>query len=376
MGMPTGGPGAPGSPYGPAVMHSGYGPPGPPPRPVAAKSFWITIAKIFGVTIFVLCIGAMFYVVIAHVIGDPVDYQLRIYEKPRERVVSGEGSDKVAILPIQGMINDWMLNGFRKRAKAVLEDDKVKAVVLEVDSGGGTVSASEEIYQIVEKLKAEGKKIVAHYGGLAASGALYCTAGADKIYAQENTLTGSIGVLTAVVVATDLMENKLGVKVETITSEDAKKKTLGTPIKLGGSFSEADRKELLRLLNHYHDLFVGRVFDGRKAANPNVTGGKTWSRKYVAAELADGSTFTFDEANANGLVDNKGDLEAAVKAAAGLAGLPGKYRVVRYVDLVELELGRALIQKDISINVNFGPLRSDELNPARGRFMFLSPYRR
>jgi protease-4 len=234
---------------------------------------------------------------------------------------------------------------------------------------------------LIHKLKQERKTIVAHFNGLAASGALYATAGADEIYAEENTLTGSIGVIAHVVVASELMKEKLGLDVITITSEDAKRKAVGNWLKLSGQWTEADQKEMLRLLNHYHKLFVKRLLEGRNGKGKidkkwDPTG--KWTQQY-AEKLADGSIYTLDQAMANGLVDHKDDLEAAIRGAAALANLrPNDYRVVRYFDLANLLiLQRAMRgERSIDVNVNLGPLQSRDIGRLRGRFLYLSPYRR
>ena len=373
MGMPLGGPG--GGPPPPGAGQMGRPAYGPQPQ----AGFWRLIARIFGIIIFVGCVGCTILFTIGVLMRTPID------ERIEERTVSGSGNTKIAVIPIKGMINDAMLWRFARQCKVVLNDGNVKAVVLDIDSGGGTVDASEQIYQIIEKLKSNGKKVVAHYGGLAASGALYCSAGADKIYAQENTLTGSIGVLTSVVIADKLMREKLGIEVFTVTSTDATRKTLGSTMKLSGEFTKEDRIELLRLLDHYHELFVTRVFEGRdkKAAVANkvtiageVVEDADWDRPFVK-KLANGGIYTYQEAEDCGLVDAEGDLDAAINSAANLAGLTaGSYRTIRYIDMFDLMMSRTLIHKDINLNVNIGPVDSEDVRLSRGRFMYLSRYKR
>lgn len=375
MGMPPGGHGG-----GPPPPSGGYAP--PPYHRAPKANFWQIIAKIFGIVVFVSCMvcTVLFVVLSVQIATFKLDDETVV-----ERSIRGSGNSKVAVIPIKGMIADPLLKGFKKRCKAILDDGNVKAVVLDIDSGGGTVDASEQMYQIVEKLKKNGKKVVAHYGGLAASGALYCSAGADKIYAQENTLTGSIGVLTSVVIADKLMREKLGIEIFTVTSTDATRKTLGSTMKLSGQFTDEDRDEVLRLLDHYHEMFVTRVFEGRdkKAAVANkvtiageVVEDADWDRSFVK-KLANGGIYTYRQAEDCGLVDAEGDLDAAINSAANLAGLTaGSYKVVRYFDVMDMMMRRALIHKDINLNVNIGPVDSESVRLSRGRFMYLSRYRR
>ncbi|HEV3121302.1 MAG TPA: S49 family peptidase, partial [Isosphaeraceae bacterium] len=141
-----------------------------------------------------------------------------------EKYVAGEVAnvtDKVAIVEVEGPIFDNMVEHAIKQIRQARDDQHVKAVVLRVDSPGGTVSGSDRIWREVELLKLKGKPVVASMGGMAASGGYYVSAGADTIFCEPTTLTGSIGVIAEFPHVDGLMK-KVGVDMDTITTGEWK----------------------------------------------------------------------------------------------------------------------------------------------------------
>ncbi|MFH1783510.1 MAG: signal peptide peptidase SppA [bacterium] len=197
-----------------------------------------------------------------------------------------------------------------ERLKRVRKDNRVKAVVLRVNSPGGTVAAVQEIHQEVQKLKAAGKKVVVSMGDVAASGGYYVACVADKIVANPGTITGSIGVIASLGNVEELFK-KIGVKIEVIKS--GKHKDIGS---VSRPMTAQERTILQDLINNAYEQFVDAIVTGRNMAYDDVK------------KLADGSIYTGQQAQANGLIDELGNLEEAIKIAGNLAGIQGEPAVI------------------------------------------------
>jgi len=189
------------------------------------------------------------------------------------------------------------------------EDDNVKAIVLRVDSPGGGVVASDEIYHAITKVD---KPIVVSMGTVAASGGYYISAPTDYIIATPNTITGSIGVISQFITAEEFLD-ETGVELTTITTGELK--GFGN---LGESLTEEDVAYWEDLINESYDIFVGIVAEGR---------GYSLDEAY---ELADGRVWTGTQAIEIGLVDELGYFEDAVEKAAELGGIDGEPNVVEF----------------------------------------------
>ncbi len=189
------------------------------------------------------------------------------------------------------------------------EDLSVKAIVLRVNSPGGSVVASDEIYQ--QMLKVE-KPIVVSMGELAASGGYYISAPADVIMANPATLTGSIGVITQITNLEELME-KVGVEVVVIKS--GLHKDEGSPFR---EMTEEEKAIWQAIIDETYDQFVAIVSEGRDLPKEKVR------------EIADGRVYTGKQAMELGLVDELGNLPEAIDRAAELGGIEGKPRLVEY----------------------------------------------
>lgn len=190
------------------------------------------------------------------------------------------------------------------------EKDEVKAVLLRINSPGGTVGAVQEIYNEVLKLKTQGKKIVASLGEVAASGGYYIAAAADKIIANPGTITGSIGVLMTTGNVEGLAQ-KAGVRLEVIKS--GKHKDIGSAFR---PLSPEERRMLQQLIDTAYRQFLTAVRDGRHMTLEQVR------------PVADGRILTGEEARTQGLVDDLGNLYDARQAAIQLAGLKAKPKIV------------------------------------------------
>ena len=234
-------------------------------------------------------------------------------------VESEDGKDKIAIVHAEGEIlygSDEPGIISEKRYLGMLskirKDDKIKAVVLRVNSPGGNAMTSDMIWRELERIKEAGKPVIASFGDYAASGGYYIAAGADTIVAQPNTLTGSIGVFMMFPNATRLMNEKLGINFDTIKTHE-----FSTGFSPFNNLSEKEKALLQESTLDIYDLFIDRVSKGRKLSVDStkaIAQGRVWTGK-KAAEI--------------GLVDVLGDLDDAIAIAAKKAGLD-KYKVVEY----------------------------------------------
>lgn len=221
--------------------------------------------------------------------------------------LSGLGKDKVGIVHVEGMILDS--GDVVKWIRELKEDDSVKGVLLRVNSPGGAIAPSQEIYAAVKALN-QVKPVVASYGSLAASGGYYCSCPAELIYANPGSVTASIGVMAEFVTVTEALE-KIGVKPEVLTT--GKYKAAGTPMR---ELSDEQREQMLGLMQDLHDQFVGHVAEARGM-----------DRERVAA-IADGRAVSGRQALDLGLVDFLGSQADAIKKLKELAGIQGKAQVL------------------------------------------------
>ena len=264
-----------------------------------------------------------------------------------EKVISGEGKDKVLVLDISGFITSSQdgvsLPGSKKgpallarvreqldRAKA---DKNVKAMVLRINSPGGGVTASDMLYHEIKKFKQEtGVKVLAHFMDMGTSGAYYTAMAADRVTAQPTSVTGSIGVIMFRIDATGLMQ-KIGVQTYEIKSGE--KKGMGSPFR---PLSPEEQTIFQGMIDSLQARFVNTVVEGRSLPEDTVK------------KLADGRIYTSQEAKASGLIDDIGYLDDAVDQTKKLAGLehakvvtyirPGQYKENLYsVNLISIDMG-------------------------------------
>ena len=214
---------------------------------------------------------------------------------------------KVAIIPISGMIADS--EQVIEQMKRFEKDNAVKAIVLRINSPGGGVAPSQEIYEEVRKLNAK-KPVLTSMGTIAASGGYYIASATRKVYANPGTMTGSIGVVMPFVNVKDLVE-KIGLKGMAVKSGEFK--DIGSPLR---EMTPEDRQVLQSVVDNVHLQFVNAVAAGRKLPREDVL------------KIADGRIFTGEQAKALRLVDALGNLEDTIADAAKMGGISGEPKVV------------------------------------------------
>ncbi len=218
------------------------------------------------------------------------------------------GSDKIALVKLEGLLvtSEHVVEELDEYA----DDSSIKAIVLRIDSPGGGVVVSQEIYNAVKNARKEGKKVVASMGTVAASGGYYVAAAADRIVANPGTLTGSIGVKMEFANIEKLLE-KIGVRGVVVKAGEYK--DVGSPFR---DMSEPEKKILQDVIDDVHSQFIKAVAEGRNMQEADVR------------TLADGRIFTGRQALDLKLVDQLGDLADSIKVAGELVGIKGKPRVI------------------------------------------------
>lgn len=230
--------------------------------------------------------------------------------------------DEVAVYYACGEIKDDVTGSFSQESvitakqmtkdlQDLREDDDVKAVVLRVNSPGGSAYASEQIWHEVQLLSKE-KPVIVSMGALAASGGYYISCGANKIYAEPTTLTGSIGIFGMIPDASELMTEKLGLSFDVVKTN--KLSDFGA---MGRPLNETECRLMQAYVNQGYELFTGRVAQGRHMPQDSVKA------------IAEGRVWTGEQALKIGLVDKLGNLDEAIAAAAKAAKVK-KYSVGRY----------------------------------------------
>lgn len=214
----------------------------------------------------------------------------------------------VALVPLEGEIthSDAFVETVRKAA----DDASVAAVVVRVDSPGGAVAPSQEMYAALRELR-RSKPVVASLGAVAASGGYYVASAADVVVASPGTLTGSIGVVMMMPDISGLLE-KLGIEARILTA--GSKKDMGTPFR---PLTEEERKILQGMADQVHAQFIQAVAEGRGLDLEQ------------ARSAGDGRIMTGEQAQAAGLVDRLGGLQDAIAIAAERAGIEGEPHVDR-----------------------------------------------
>lgn len=230
--------------------------------------------------------------------------------------------DEIAVYYAYGEIKEDITGGFTQESaitskqmtkdlQELREDDDVKAVVLRVNSPGGSAYASEQIWREVQLLSKE-KPVIVSMGALAASGGYYISCGANKIFAEPTTLTGSIGIFGMIPDATELLTDKLGLSFDVVkTNAHSDFGAMGRPL------NESECRLMQAHINQGYELFTGRVAQGRKMSQDSVKA------------VAEGRVWTGEQAMKIGLVDKLGNLNDAIAAAAKAAKIE-KYSVGRY----------------------------------------------
>ena len=246
-----------------------------------------------------------------------------IAKGPLDRGGIGVSGDKIAIINIEGTIvgdrgglgmfgSASGADDIARQIRHAGEDPSVRAIILRINSPGGSAAASQELHAEVCKARENGKIVVASMSDVATSGGYYVACGADKIVANPGTITGSIGVIFSQLQYSELLE-RYGIRANVIKSGEYK--DIGSPLR---NMTAEERQILQDMIDDIYIQFVQAVAEGRHMNESEVL------------ELADGRILTGRQAKEVGLVDELGTFQDAVDLAAELAGIEGTPRVVGY----------------------------------------------
>jgi len=241
----------------------------------------------------------------------------------KEVHLSGTGEGKVLLLDLSGIISAQdkegiipspnMVAAFKEELTRASKDDKVKAVVVRINTPGGTVTASDILYHELREFKSKKKvPVIASMMDVAASGGYYLAMASDSILVHPSTVTGSIGVIMLTVNARGLLE-KVGVEANAITS--GPRKDMGSPFRV---MTAEERGIFQGVIDSFYQRFLAVIQEGR----PNLSAEQI-------KKLADGRIYSGDQAKAAGLIDEIGYLDDALEMAKRKAGLT-EARIVTY----------------------------------------------
>jgi len=224
---------------------------------------------------------------------------------------SAEGGGKIGVVVLEGVISSELSEQAVRQLAKHRDDPTIKAIILRVDSPGGGVASSQEVYEEVKRLRAGGKLVVASLGSVAASGGYYIACVADRIFANAGTLTGSIGVIVQLANAEELLR-KIGVESTAITSGPFKDS--GNPTR---PLRPEERLVFQALIDDVYQQFVEAVSQGRQMPLEE------------ARRLADGRIYTGRQAKELRLIDELGTFQDAITYTATTIGISGKPTLVR-----------------------------------------------
>lgn len=244
---------------------------------------------------------AFFYIFI---IGMICSLTLTVLERMGllENILTGPG-DKIAVLEVEGLITQS--RPFIERLNRYKDNERIKALVVRIDSPGGSVGPSQEIYEELIKVRMK-KPVVASMGSVAASGGYYIACAAHTVVANPGTITGSIGVIIEFANVEELM-GKIGLK--SVVLKSGKYKDILSPTR---PLEDEEKGLLQEVIDTIHGQFIDAVASGRRLPREKV------------AAIADGRILSGEQAKKLGLVDELGNLEDALKIAAEKAGIQGK----------------------------------------------------
>lgn len=244
---------------------------------------------------------------------------LNTYNKANPPKYGDYSNDRIAVVYAEGGIVDGEgSNGsigdkrYNKVFNAIRKDDRIKAVVLRVNSPGGSALSAENMHHELSRLKSTGKPIVVSMGDYAASAGYYIACLADSIVARPSTLTGSIGVFSMLPNAQNLLNEKLGISFDTVQTGDFSAGL--TPF---NALTDKEKRWFQNRTEEMYEIFLQKVAEGRDMSRDEVH------------KIAQGRVWTGEEALKIGLVDQLGDLDKAIDIAANLADL-NEYRIKEY----------------------------------------------
>ena len=217
--------------------------------------------------------------------------------------------NRIGIVDITGLITDSQY--ITNQVKKFRQDKRIRGIILRIDSPGGAVGPSQEIYDEVLKTRESGKTIYASMGALAASGGYYIASAAEKIFANPGTLTGSIGVIMVFSNAKGLME-KIGLQPEIVKAGEYK--DIGSPAR---AMTQKERNLLQSVVTDVHQQFIEAVANGRNISVAEVT------------KIADGRILTGRQAYSLNLVDQMGGLQVSIDQLAHKVGIIGSPKIIK-----------------------------------------------
>lgn len=221
-----------------------------------------------------------------------------------------QGDAKIGVVVLEGVISSDLAERIVRQLVKHGEDPAIKAVVLRIDSPGGGVASSQEVYEEIRRLRSSGKLVVASLGSVAASGGYYIACVTERIFANAGTLTGSIGVIVQLANTEELLR-KIGVTSTAITSGPFKDS--GNPTR---ALRPEERQVFQALVDDVYQQFVEAVSQGRQMPVDEVR------------QIADGRIYTGRQAKELRLVDDLGTFQDAVTYAASTIGISGKPKLV------------------------------------------------
>lgn len=233
-------------------------------------------------------------------------------------------ANKIAVVYAEGEINDSDSDEGQIGSKKYIQtlrkiryDNKVKAVVLRINSPGGSAYGSEQIWHEIEMIKKSGKKVIVSMGDYAASGGYYIACNADRIFANPNTITGSIGVFGMIPDISGFLKNKLYITTDTVQTGPN-----SLPISVMIPLSPTQREKIQKSIERIYDIFTNRVAEGRKIPIN------------VVDSLAQGRIYSGNDGLKLRLVDEIGNLDKAIQSAAELSKVKD-YRIVEFPETKE-----------------------------------------
>jgi protease-4 len=285
----------------------------PPPVPQGKKgSVWKVLWAI--VTGFSVLANVMLFLIL---VGVVVLFASKSEKQFVEKVIEdGPRATRIAIVSVDGVIEEQKAQDVYWQIKTAREDKTIKGLIIRVNSPGGTLSGSDQIYHEIVKYRNEKKKpAVAFMQGVAASGGYYSSVACDTIIAEPTTITGSIGVIMEYLVLQQLLEEKLG--IQPVVVKAGAKKDWPSPFAIPTDEQRQYMQE--RIINPAYEQFVKVVIEGRK---DKLT-------EEEIRQLADGSIYWAQQAVENKLIDEIGYLKDAIKEVKAQAGIE-KAEVIEY----------------------------------------------
>ncbi|AWV99378.1 signal peptide peptidase SppA [Arcticibacterium luteifluviistationis] len=270
------------------------------------------------------------------------------YGKAKKMIKSGDRNQRIAVIIGQGSIvsgegsNEVIASeSWIAELRKAVKDDKVKAIVLRINSGGGSALASDIMWREIQIAKKE-KPVYASMGDYAASGGYYMAMGCDTIFANPTTITGSIGIFGMLVNAEELLNNKLGVTFDGVESHEHS----NFP-SVVGEMSDVEKMMIQKGVNEGYEKFTSKAAEGRNMAIEDLKA------------IASGRVWTGLQAKENGLVDILGSLEDAIQMAAENVGIEDDFQVRYYPKAksdIELIMEKISEQSSLKLDQKLGIL--------------------